>query len=525
MRGKFDAYTTLCAVYFLLAVGVTYIIWLHIPLVDYYWPSITWFAIFIALSELLPVRMDEADTMRVTPTVPILWAGVCVLGPVSAIISAVIGILLSQLIACLSYYALRLIDKQGESQQCLSQNECDTNPSQLINAPKQFVAMLRIISVIWVPVSFAWIFKAFVLFVSQIALCMGLAGIAYYFVGGKFLLYDIDNINILREFVLPFLLLVGVQIFIETICCVITLLVATEMPGARGVYGLLLRAKIALIEDILPVYRVEVFLIVVSLLMAYLYAKIEVIGFILAAMPVLALRNFFYQWVQERNTYLDTITILATYMQHYHPYTRGHLKRVADMSERLARELRLPAESVRHMRNAGFLHDIGKVGVSEEILDKTEKLTDEEWEKIKEHPVKGAEIISHIEFLEDIVEWIKYHHKWHDGRGYPANNGTSVSIPIEAAIISVADAFDAMTDDRELTLLWKCDSCGYKPEEDISLEKCPNCGAEKRRTYRKPKSLDEAIDELRRGAGSQFHPKVVKAFLTMVEREGIHLNA
>ena len=516
MRGKFDAYTTLCAVYLSLAVGVTYITWLHIPPVNYYWSSIVWFTIFTALSELLPVRMDEDDTIRVTPTVPILWAGVCVLGPVSAIISAVIGILFSQLIACLSYYALRLIDKQGEY---------DVNLSKLAHLPRLLIAIFRTTSVSWFPVSFASVFKGFILFISQLALCMGLAGLAYYYVGGRFLIVDIDNVLILREFILPFFLLVCVQIVIETICCIITLLVVTEMPGARGVYGFFLRAKIALIEDILPVYRGEVFLIVVSLLMAYLYAKIEVMGFILAAMPVLALRNFFYQWVQERSAYLDTITTLATYMQHYHPYTRGHLKRVADMSERLARELRLPAESVRHMRNAGFLHDIGKVGVSEEILDKTEKLTNEEWEKIKEHPVKGAEIISHIEFLEDIVEWIKYHHKWHDGGGYPANNGANNLIPIEAAIISVADAFDAMTDDRELTITWKCDSCGYKPEDDASLEKCPKCGAEKRRTYRKPKSLDEAINELRRGAGSQFHPQVVKAFLSMVEREGIHLNA
>ncbi len=110
-------------------------------------------------------------------------------------------------------------------------------------------------------------------------------------------------------------------------------------------------------------------------------------------------------------------------MQHYHPYTRGHLKRVAEMSERLARELRLPAESIRHISHAGLLHDIGKIGVSEEILDKTSKLEPEEWEKIKEHPTKGAEIISHLEFLEGIVDWIRYHHKWHDGRGYPDTNG------------------------------------------------------------------------------------------------------
>ena len=231
------------------------------------------------------------------------------------------------------------------------------------------------------------------------------------------------------------------------------------------------------------------------------------------------------QWVETRKAYLDTITTLATYMQLYHPYTRGHLKRVADMSERLARELKLPAESIMHMNTAGFLHDIGKIGVSEEILDKVEKLTDEEWAQIQEHPVKGAEIISHIEFLDGIVRWIKYHHKWYNGSGYPKTNGNGAEIPMEASIIAVADAFDAMTDDRELAQEWKCDTCGFKPDDDSRPDGCPKCGSAKRRTYRTPKCLDDAIEELRRGAGSQFDPKVVKAFLSMVERDGIHLNA
>ena len=81
-----------------------------------------------------------------------------------------------------------------------------------------------------------------------------------------------------------------------------------------------------------------------------------------------------------------------------------------------------------------------------------------------------------------------------------------------------------MTDDREMSLEWQCDSCGYKPDNGHGPSICPECGAEKRRTYREPKSLDQAIDELRRGAGSQFHPEVVKAFLTMVARDGIRLN-
>jgi putative nucleotidyltransferase with HDIG domain len=265
------------------------------------------------------------------------------------------------------------------------------------------------------------------------------------------------------------------------------------------------------------------FLVVVSLMLSYLYMKVGPWGFPLTSLPVVALREFYYQWVQEQSAYLDTISTLATYMQHYHPYTRGHLKRVAEMSERLARELRLPADSIRHISHAGLLHDIGKIGVSEQILDKIAKLEPEEWERIKSHPTAGAEIVSHLDFLESIVDWIKYHHKWHDGRGYPDTQEDD-AVPIEASIIAVADSFDAMTDDRDMAADWVCDTCRYKPDDNSRPEFCPKCGSPKRRIYRKPMTLDQAIDELRRGSGSQFHPGVVKAFLAMVERDGVHLH-
>jgi putative nucleotidyltransferase with HDIG domain len=380
----------------------------------------------------------------------------------------------------------------------------------------------------WQAVGLRHRFETYARYTSTQMIAAGLSGLVYHALGGRFLIDGPQHLDWLANLVLPFIGLVTVSIAVEHGEYMIAMATMYPIAGVKGWYGFVLRAKLALVEDVLPVWRGELFLVVVALLTAFLYSRIGVLGLLLAIMPVIALRDFFSQWVKTKQAYLDTITTLATYMQHYHPYTRGHLKRVAEMSERLARELRLSAESIRHMNTAGFLHDIGKIAVSEEILDKTEKLTDDEWATIKEHPVKGAEIISHLEFLEGIVDWIKYHHKWYNGAGYPGNgngNGNGHAAPIEAAIIAAADAFDAMTDDRELTLEWRCDSCDYSPGDDYRPQKCPKCGAEKRRTYREPKSLDQAIDELRRGAGSQFDPRVVKAFLTMVEREGIHLNA
>ena len=367
--------------------------------------------------------------------------------------------------------------------------------------------------------------KQSALYIASLVLLVAPAGLAYHYLGGRFLIAPGPEFNYLSHFILPFAGLVLVSIIMEHAIHVAVMTVSAPIQGARGLYGVLLRMKLELVKNSLPVCRAELFLVVVALILAYLYAQIGVLGFVLVIMPLFALRDFFYDWVQEKDAYVDTITTLATYMQYYHPYTRGHLKRVADMSERLARELKLPVDSIRHISTAAFLHDIGKIGISEEVLDKPGRPSEEEWELIKSHPVKGAGIISHLEFLDGMVDWIKYHHKWHDGNGYPDGNGDSSRVPIEAAIIAVADSFDAMTDDRDLNIDWKCDSCGYKPEDGMRPDECPECGAAKRRTYRAPKTMDQAMEELRRGAGTQFHPTVVKAFLTMVERDGLHAHA
>jgi len=220
-------------------------------------------------------------------------------------------------------------------------------------------------------------------------------------------------------------------------------------------------------------------------------------------------------------TYRQTITTLAMLMQKYHPYTRGHLKRVADLSLRLARELRLPASSQQWIWEAGLLHDIGKVGVSEQILDKHGKLTDGEWDTIKQHPVKSSEILSQLEFLNDLVPWVRHHHERVDGRGYP-DGLTGTEIPIEAAIIAVADAFDAMTGARALgnRSHTHCDACAWQPAPTNRMpEECPECGATLNRSYRDPMTIDQGINQLRCGVGAQFSPKVVRAFIRMMARD------
>lgn len=515
MQDRNRLYNIILAALIICALGVTACVWVFVPHIPIPWLSVVWFIIFAASAELLAVGINEGNSIGIAPTSPVYWVATSVFGPAASIIICVVSALLGQIVCCVSYH---VVNTFGLSDSAISCGKYSKILSYISNNLKK-------VGDNWYPGDVYAAIKMICWHAGNLVINAGLSGMVYYFVGGQFISESSVLTSVWMSFVFPFLALVAVFIAAEHSAYMIIMLAISPVPGVKGLYGAYLRAKLTFVEDVLPVWRGELFLVAVAIMLAYLYAHIGVWGFILAVMPMLALRDFFHQWVETKAAYLNTITTLATYMQHYHPYTRGHLKRVAEMSERLARELKLPIESIRHINTAGFLHDIGKIGVSEEILDKTGKLTDDEWDVIKEHPVKGAEIISHIEFLEGIVDWIKYHHKWYNGSGYPVTNGDGVSIPIEAAIIATADAFDAMTDDRELTMEWKCDTCGYKPENDSRPKLCPVCGAEKRRTYREPKDLDEAINELRRGAGTQFHPKVVKAFLTMVERDGIRLNA
>jgi|HubBroStandDraft_3_1064219.scaffolds.fasta_scaffold03982_3 diguanylate cyclase (GGDEF)-like protein/putative nucleotidyltransferase with HDIG domain len=161
-----------------------------------------------------------------------------------------------------------------------------------------------------------------------------------------------------------------------------------------------------------------------------------------------------------------------------------HSETVGRYAEMTARELGLPERRVSRIRLAGILHDIGKAGVPNRILHKPGPLTVEEYEQIKRHPELGAQIIEHVS-LSDVREWIAAHHERPDGLGYPRGLSAG-TIPIEAQIVAVADAYEAMTSDRPYR-----DSIGY----------------------------EAAIAELRHCAGTQFSEPVVEAFLAALARE------
>ncbi len=150
---------------------------------------------------------------------------------------------------------------------------------------------------------------------------------------------------------------------------------------------------------------------------------------------------------ENQELFLNSIRALAAAVDAKDPYTRGHSERVARYSVAIARHLGQPVEEVRKVRIAALLHDVGKIGIDDRILRKPTALTDDEFEIMKLHPVKGALIMGQIPQLKWIIPGMKYHHEKWDGTGYP-DGLKGEEIPMLARIISVADTFDAMTTTR-----------------------------------------------------------------------------
>lgn len=477
------------------------VMWYYLPPDRHVWNGIIAMSILGIWSELFPIRRGKS-TAEVTITAPIHWAAIVLFGPVAAMLVALFALMGGNSI---SWSSAKLLSKIPESESI-------------------FYRLLKALCGQWLTRTEYPIRYVATLVIANSALdaiFVGIAGLTYYIAGGTPLALGLQDVSSVR-LIIPFVASLLAYFIADEARFVTNWLCSESGPeDTYNWYSLVLRWKILLLETVPLTYQQYLLLPPITFLLVFLYMHVGYWSGLVVLGPFLSFRLSVQKAVEQEEIYMSTIATLGTYMQHYHPYTRGHLKRVADMSERLARELRLSAETIMLMPYAGLLHDIGKVGVSELILDKVGKLTDEEWTTIKEHPVKGAEIVEHLEFLDKTVDWIRYHHKWANGSGYPDDGVKNGNVPIEAAIIAVADAFDAMTDDREMTLEWVCDSCGYKPQSDDRPVQCPMCGASKRRTYREPLSFDQAVDELRRGVGSQFSPDVVKAFLQMADREGI----
>ena len=195
--------------------------------------------------------------------------------------------------------------------------------------------------------------------------------------------------------------------------------------------------------------------------------------------PFMLFRYAYVGFTSIQKGYIDTIKAFSAALEAKDPYTVGHARRVGKYCDLIANEMKLSSDRTKVLKYASLLHDIGKIGISESILNKPGPLNDDEYAEIKKHPAIGAQMLGDIQFLKREVKIIRAHHVHFDGRGYPAD-AVEDSKALEAQILCAADSFDAMTSDR---------------------------------AYRAGMSLEEAVDELHRFSGSQFAPEVVDAFV------------
>ncbi|MBR3697336.1 MAG: HD-GYP domain-containing protein [Clostridia bacterium] len=187
--------------------------------------------------------------------------------------------------------------------------------------------------------------------------------------------------------------------------------------------------------------------------------------------------------LNKDNAYLESIETLLYAVEAKDSYTRGHSDRVSEYSVLIGKYLSLSEEELNILRIGGIFHDIGKIGISDQILKKKGKLTDEEYLEIKNHPNIGKNILSNSTIFKDIIPIVLHHHERFDGTGYPSNL-KGEEIPYLARITSIADSFDAMTSNRP---------------------------------YRTVLSLEQARSEIEKNSGTQFDPKIVKVFLEVLD--------
>ena len=186
-----------------------------------------------------------------------------------------------------------------------------------------------------------------------------------------------------------------------------------------------------------------------------------------------------------KDLFLSTVRALAHAIDAKSPWTSGHSERVTKYAVMLGKETGLPESELEKLELAGLLHDIGKIGTFDVVLDKPEKLNKEEFELVKKHPGKGVAILEPIKQLRDILPAINHHHEKLDGSGYP-DGLKGDEIPLLAKILCITDSYDSMTADRP---------------------------------YRPAPGKEYAISELKRCAGTQFDPELAKAFMRILERE------
>lgn len=281
------------------------------------------------------------------------------------------------------------------------------------------------------------------------------------------------NVNLQKNFI-AFFALILTYFFINVGLMAIAIKIIYKKP-LKSIF------KATFIET-LPSY---IALAPLGILLAVIYINIGALGLILFLIPLLIARHSFKLYMDMKKVYLETIQALASAIEAKDPYTKGHSERVAKLAVAIAEELKMDNDLISNLHYAALLHDIGKIGIPEPILNKPCKLSEEEFAKIKVHPELGANIVKKVDFLLQASFFIRYHHERLSGSGYPEGL-KGEEIPLGAQIIAVADVFDALTTDRP---------------------------------YRKAMTVEEALMEIEQASGVDFRPDVVRALKRVLEKE------
>jgi putative nucleotidyltransferase with HDIG domain len=301
-----------------------------------------------------------------------------------------------------------------------------------------------------------------------LVLSLLLGNYAYICIGGTFLISQISN-NIFQIFIFS---------IVVTLTNTFIISILYSLTSKKDIlYSFIINIKLILLNILV--------MAPFGILLAYVFNSYNYFGVFLVLFPIVLARYTFSLHIQTKSQYVETVDALMLAMEARDKYTEGHSKRVAEISTSIAKQLKYNDWKIEHLKMAALLHDVGKIGVDDHVLNKPGKLTKEEFDTIKTHPQVGYNILKDIKNLESILPIVKSHHERYDGKGYP-DGKKAEELSLDVFIIQLADSIDAMTTDRP---------------------------------YRKALKPDEVIEEVKKYSGSQFHPRVVEAYFKMLEKQ------
>jgi putative nucleotidyltransferase with HDIG domain len=223
----------------------------------------------------------------------------------------------------------------------------------------------------------------------------------------------------------------------------------------------------------------------IGIIVVIIFYQYKYFGLLLLLCPIILVRYTYLLYIDSKTQYVQTVDALALAVEARDRYTEGHSKRVAEISEMIAKQLKYSEFKIEDIKIAALLHDVGKIGIDDRILNKPGKLTEEEFNEIKKHPEIGYKILKGIKNFDNIVKIVKYHHERYDGGGYPSGCKAD-ELSLDVYIVQLADAVDAMASERP---------------------------------YRKALPEEYVINEVKKNSGKQFHPVVVDAYLSAIEKQ------